>query len=167
MYPIGRTYPVEVHYVIDIYDDSGGSYDIEDSISDWNSSQNKIELVPWDSNEISVPQMNIVVDRYPDEWWGNASWSSPVYNEVDEDAHYAWASPRINSKTVEESIDGGNPTGLRQKVVTHEIGHNLGLGHPSASTSSVDAIMHQGWNGYKTVQTHDVNWINYRYSHVH
>ncbi|RXZ81044.1 hypothetical protein EBB07_16575 [Paenibacillaceae bacterium] len=161
-----NSHPQNVSYEIIKDDLSGGYYDIAASINDWNSSQNKIKLVPWNSSQSVIPQMSIVVDRYADDWYGNASWSNPVWN-ITSDDHYIWATPRVNSRTIEEAISKGENANLRRKVVTHEIGHNLGLGHPSASKTSVNAIMHQGWNGYSTVQTHDVEWINFRYNHTH
>lgn len=133
------------------------------SINDWNDSQTKVNLTSWDGSTV-VPNITIEVNKYPDDWWGIV-YTNPAWDST-EDTHLVWATAKVNSRTIEDSINNsGYPKGLRQKVTTHEIGHALGLGHPSASTDAVQAIMHQGWNGYAFVQGYDVYWINNRYDH--
>lgn len=48
-----------------------------------------------------------------------------------------------------------------RKVMVHEIGHALCLGHV---TSSVASIMKQGYNGYEIVQNYDYLILEYKYS---
>lgn len=53
------------------------------------------------------------------------------------DTTLTWATAVVNSRTIENSINNGRPTALR----SHEIGHTLGLAHPSSSSRV--AIMQQ------------------------
>jgi hypothetical protein len=101
-----------------------------------------------------------VIESLPNDSWGYAV-TSPSYT-VTSDATLNWATANINTRTIENSISNGTSSSVRQKVITHEIGHTLGLAHPSDSGRV--SIMQQGWNGYSTVQPSDVTWINNRYT---
>ncbi|GGP13273.1 hypothetical protein [Oceanobacillus neutriphilus] len=149
-----------LQYNIDIVDDSGGNYNVSNSVNDWDNSQNYIDFVPWDSSQYPQPFLDIVVDSRAMDAWGqavtNPSWQSTS------DTTLITTSAIVNSRTIENSINNGTPTAVRQKVTTHEIGHTLGLAHPS--NSSRVSIMQQGWNGYSTVQSSDIEWIEFRYT---
>lgn len=151
-----------LQYNIDIVNDSGGNYNVASSVNDWDSSQSYINFVPWDSSQYPQPFLDIVVDSRAMDSWGqavtNPSWQSTS------DTHLITAAAIVNSRTIENSIDNGTPTAVRQKVTTHEIGHTLGLAHPS--DSSRVSIMQQGWNGYSTVQSSDLDWIEFRYTNT-
>lgn len=142
-----------------VENNGGGNYSAVTSINDWRTSQSHVDFTPWDSSTYPRPFLDIVIDSLPNESWGYAV-TSPAY-DVTSDTTLNWATANINTRTIENSISAGTPTAVRQKVITHEIGHTLGLAHPSTNRT---AVMQQGWNGYSTVQPTDVDWINFRYT---
>lgn len=86
-------------------------------------------------------------------WWGYSE-ISPPYLEYE----YAYARIAVEAFWfAEESYTTyglGHPD-LGKKIVSHEIGHTLGLGHPTSVGTQTPAVMHQGWRGYWLPQQHD------------
>lgn len=149
-----------IEYVVNKSNTSGGAYNAAYSIADWNGIQSKVKIVPRPSNsKYANPFLNIVIDSKAYDSWGKAT-TNPVYSSST-DTTLIWATATINSRTIEQAIKEGTSPQVRQKVITHEIGHTLGLAHPS--DSSRKSIMKQGWHDYNNVQPSDVTWINFRY----
>ena len=69
---------------------------------------------------------------------------------------------KINTNTDSKTRVGYSflSSDLRKKVFLHELGHSWGLDHP---TTTSNAIMKQGDNGYYTIQTYDKNNIKAKY----
>ncbi|MBI2917895.1 MAG: matrixin family metalloprotease [Chloroflexi bacterium] len=151
----------------DIWYDQGEDYatPVDAAASNWNSEQSYIDF---DKITSGTPDTWVAVDDDPNEpaWGFIASSPDPCY--VTSDTHTEWADVWLNSDSIEYSIDvNGRPTTLRQKVPAHEMGHSLGLAHPSVSTST-EAIMHQSWQGYYTVKPRDVTVLGWSplYGHL-
>ncbi|MDQ6418833.1 M57 family metalloprotease [Paenibacillus sp. LHD-117] len=81
----------------------------------------------------------------------------------DWDAEWKVGRIRLNNNTDSTTKRGFSfyDTDLKRKIITHEIGHTLGLKHP-ADTSET-AIMKQGDNLYYTIQTHDKDVLKSKY----
>src|SRR5699024_896465 len=150
-----------LQYDISIVNESGGNYNVQTAVNDWNNSQSYVDFVSWDSSTYPNPFLTIDVDSRSFNGWGKAT-TNPSWKAT-KDTTLITATAAVNSKNVEDAINNDNrPANLRRKVITHEIGHTLGLAHPS--NSSRKTIMKQGWNGYSTVQSSDLDWIEYRYT---
>ena len=57
-------------------------------------------------------------------------------------------------------------SGHMKKVMVHEIGHVLGLGHPNTNydVTNEASVMRQGtYDGYYTPRSHDINDLNNKY----
>lgn len=146
---------------------SGGTYApyIVLALDDWDTSQTYVNFdVPGSGEPVDT---YIIVDQYAaDPAWGWVQSDPTPCGSVS--SHLSWADVYMNSSTIEASIRSGRPETLRRKVATHELGHSVGLGHPS--DSSVTAVMKQGWNGYYTIQTWDKNMLSANsdpYGHNH
>lgn len=74
-----------------------------------------------------------------------------------------WSHSIININT---STLMNKSLSLQKKVVAHEIGHALGLDHPSPDSThkNIKAIMKQGDNGYYTIQAHDKDNLKAKYN---
>lgn len=69
------------------------------------------------------------------------------------------SSRRISSAAVYVTPFYGNNETYNKKILVHEIGHALGLGHPHDGpyATSVKSVMNQGSLGFYTPQAHDIN----------
>lgn len=77
------------------------------------------------------------------------------------------ASAQIYMTPYSSNYSSTNPGNHRVAVMTHEIGHVLGLGHPNDIYYPVNAesVMRTWGNyeGYYTPKTHDTNDLNNKY----
>ncbi len=122
----------------------------------WNNTPTRPIL--YSTTNYGISKLDFYTGAYGGDWWGLAQ----NYNSSGQICYtctYAWSNLFLNTSTL-----WSQSSAVRTKVATHEAGHGMGLAHTSDWWYS--SIMKQGWNGYSTPQTHDVNDINglYRYN---
>lgn len=116
------------------------------SMRDWNEAQNKRRFVQGDSSSSGV------IDAYyssSDSYFGYSYWQTGMDSCTD-----AWVT-KINTY-----YESNNDTDFGRSVVSHELGHILGLAHTNWSS-----LMNTDRNRYTlyTPQKDDINGVNELY----
>ncbi len=132
---------------------------IEDAAAQWNQTDSPAAFVRTDSADMSTVQLLVCTgfdDGPQSDYWGVTTLYDAAWNEC-LDCRYGHAKVFLNRSELDaETID------VRLKTATHELGHVLGLAHPTRNDRTPQ-IMRQGWNGYDTPQTQDVANLNALY----
>lgn len=151
-----------IWYDINIINESGGTGNYQPAISatmsDWNSKQGHVRFHTEVDPVLADTQItvNSFVEPSP------IGWIDSTPDECSQSStHLYRADAFLNSSKIESYINSGTPTGLRQRVAAHELGHTIGLGH---STTADPAVMKNVlWDGYATVQTRDTYLLTFQY----
>jgi hypothetical protein len=123
----------------------------------WNNAGTKVHLQAWPGvpEAINIPIVDV---NLSDTWWGMTLFADDCLN-----CGYTRNSIELNQRTLDPE-----PDEQRTKTATHELGHALGLEHPSeyGVSTSVPSVMWQGLlNDHvkSTPQQLDIDHINAEY----
>ncbi len=132
---------------------------IEDAAAQWNQTDSPAAFVRTDSTDMGTVQLFVCTgfdDGPQSDYWGVTTLYDGAWNEC-LDCRYGHAKVFLNRSELD-----AEPIEVRLKTATHELGHVLGLAHPTKNDRTPQ-IMRQGWNGYDTPQTQDVANLNALY----